>query len=275
MVQPLESSTTYRLHHGTAGSLEESTSATVTAEVSPPAVRVGRSVSVGGVLAAGGRHGLRLERWVAGSWQLLSRVTTDADGSYQARVTPTTTGTWRLRVVRGARSGPLATAAPAALDVYRLHTYVVRTRGGVRADLAEFRAVVAETYADPRGWLRGHHRFRAAAAGQPADLTVVLAQARYLPTYSGICSPTYSCQIGRTVIIHEPRWRSGSRSFPGPLEDYRRMVVNHETGHWLGRPHAYCPGRGRPAPVMQQQSKGLAGCRGNPWPLPREVAAVW
>ena len=69
--------------------------------------------------------------------------------------------------------------------------------------------------------------------------------------------------------------RHGScRRTPGTLEQYRRTVVNHETGHWLGRGHAYCAGPGRAAPVMQQQSKGLHGCRVNPWPLPHEVRAV-
>ena len=281
VAQTLGSSTTYRLHHGTTGSPDESTSAAVTvtvaaltAEVSAPAVRVGRPVTVRGVLAAGGPRAFRVERRVGGSWQPLTTARTAADGSYEVTVTPTTTGSWRLRVVRGPRADPLAAATPPPLDVFRLHTYSVRTRGAVRADLAEFRAALAQTYADRRGWLRAHHRFRPAAPGQPGDLTVVLAQARYLPTYSWICSPAYSCQIGRSVIINETRWRTGSPAFPGTLDDYRRMVVNHETGHWLGRPHAYCPGPGHRAPVMQQQSKGMQGCRANPWPLPREIAAV-
>ena len=71
VAQTLGSSATYRLHHGTPGSREESTSAAVTvtvaaltAEVSAPAVRVGRPVTVTGVLAAGGRAGCG---WSAGS----------------------------------------------------------------------------------------------------------------------------------------------------------------------------------------------------------------
>jgi hypothetical protein len=49
------------------------------------------------------------------------------------------------------------------------------------------------------------------------------------------------------------------------------MVVNHETGHWLGHGHLGCGGAGRLAPVMMQQSKGLDGCKHNPWPLASEL----
>jgi hypothetical protein len=102
----------------------------------------------------------------------------------------------------------------------------------------------------------------------------VLAQARYLPAFSSTCSAAYSCRVGRNVIINEDRWRTGSRHFPGDLETYREMVIDHETGHWLGQGHAFCSRPGALAPVMQQQSKGMHGCRPNPWPLPWEIRAV-
>ena len=76
------------------------------------------------------------------------------------------------------------------------------------------------------------------------------------------------------MIINQMRWLNASpmwREQRRSVRDYRHMVVNHETGHWLGHDHAYCSRAGAQAPVMQQQSKGLQGCGPNPWP----TAAEW
>ena len=278
----LTESTTFRLHFGTAGAVEESVSQPVTVTVVPvtatlssAGTRVGRPVTVSGVLATGeDGQALRLERRVGDTWQVLSRTTSDEAGAYSLRATPVTPGFWRLRVAHGPSEAPTLSVELPRLDAYRLHTYSVRTRGAVRADVEVFRASVAATYADRRGWLGAHHRFRPAAPGRDGDFTVVLSRSRYLPAFSSGCSTSYSCRAGRNVIINETRWRFGSRFFPGTLDEYRDMVVNHETGHWLGFGHAYCSAPDRRAPVMQQQSKGVQGCRVNPWPLPREVSAA-
>jgi hypothetical protein len=107
-----------------------------------------------------------------------------------------------------------------------------------------------------------------------AHFTLVLAEARFLPSYSPVCSVSWSCRVGRFVIINQTRWKHASPAWNGAhrsLRDYRHLVVNHETGHGLGRGHAGCPAGRGPAPVMMQQSKGTGGCSFNPWPLRWEL----
>jgi hypothetical protein len=241
---------------------------TLSAALSAPASPVGRAVAVSGAVtpAVPGQL-VTLQRYRAGLWHGVARQPVSATGTYRFVVAPDAPGWWSYRVT----AGPVARELP-KLDVHRVLTYSLATRGSVGADAAGFPAAVAAVYADPRGWLRSHRRFTRVAAG--GDFTVVLAQASLVPSYSRGCSALYSCRVGRNVVLNADRWRAGARAFPGSLAQYRQMVLNHETGHWLGLGHASCPGRGRPAPVMQQQSKGMQGCVPNAWPLDRELAAV-
>lgn len=189
----------------------------------------------------------------------------------------------RLRVVVRAKAEGRAWSEARSAPVRALHrvavrrtvTYHVETRGRVSADLGEFRRLVQETYDDPRGWRSAGVRFVPVRRG--GAFTVVLAEARTLPSFSSVCSVEWSCRVGRFVVINQTRWQRASPAWNaarGPLRGYRHMVVNHETGHWLGFGHAGCPRRGAPAPVMMQQSKGLAGCRFNPFPTPAELGRV-
>jgi hypothetical protein len=163
------------------------------------------------------------------------------------------------------------TAAGTGPVTYR---YRVSTRGSVQGDVAEFAALVDRTLADPRGWsLGGAIRWQRVASG--AQLDVVLASPAAVDAASPVCSPTYSCRVGNTALINDVRWREGSPAFRAGLLDYRRMVVTHEIGHWLGRGHETgCNPPGSKAPVMMQQSIDLRGCLPNPWPLRYERSAV-
>jgi hypothetical protein len=160
------------------------------------------------------------------------------------------------------------------VDVHRTVRYHVETRGLITTRLRTFVRQAQQTLDDPRGWRGAGIQFRRVARG--GSMTLVLSEASRVPDFSSSCSSMWSCRVGRYVIINQERWKHASPAWNaanGALRDYRHMVVNHETGHFLGLGHSGCPGAGRPAPVMMQQSKGLAGCHFNPWPTARELAS--
>lgn len=154
----------------------------------------------------------------------------------------------------------------------RVFTYSTATSGTITANFNEFQTLANQTLNDPRGWARMGVSFKRVASG--GDFTLVLAQASTIPSYSSGCSAEWSCDAGRYVLINQDRWLGATaawNSAGGSLRDYRHMVVNHETGHWLGHNHAFCGGPGQLASVMQQQSIDLHGCTFNPWPLASEL----
>jgi len=158
------------------------------------------------------------------------------------------------------------------VDVRRVVRYHVETRGRITTSVKEFRTLAQQTYDDPRGWRSAGIEF--VPVKQGGAFTLVLSQASLVPGFSSGCSSMWSCRVGRFVIINQDRWKNASPAWNAAhlaLRDYRHMVVNHETGHWLGLGHAGCPGKGRLAPVMMQQSKGLNGCKFNPFPTMREI----
>jgi hypothetical protein len=154
----------------------------------------------------------------------------------------------------------------------RVVTYSVTTKGAIAANYAEFRTQANATLNDGRGWARLGVSFQEVASG--GDFTLVLSEASQMTSFSSGCGVEYSCRAGRYVIINQDRWLGATPSWNnagGSLRDYRHMVINHETGHWLGHGHASCSGAGQPAQVMQQQSIDLQGCAFNAWPTASEL----
>lgn len=150
-----------------------------------------------------------------------------------------------------------------------LTRYTVEVEDGLSFSPRSVAAVVDATLADPRSWAgSGRYAFRRVPA--KADLRVLLATPG---TTDRLCAPLQtqglaSCRNQRLVVLNARLWAAGTPAYAGRLADYRRYMVNHELGHALGHRHTACPGRGRPAPVMMQQTYGLQGCRANPWPRP-------
>lgn len=211
---------------------------------------------------------LRNDRPISGATSRHYKVrSADVGTKITFRVTAKRAGFTRLAAVSRAKNVEQR-------SVRKVVRYSVTTRGHVTASLATFKRLAQETYDDPRGWRAMGIKFKRVSSG--GDFTLVLSQASKVPSFSSACSATYSCRVGRNVIINENRWQSATPTWDdsrGTLRDYRHLVINHETGHWFGRGHVGCGGKGQLAPVMQQQSKGLGGCTINPWPKKNELHA--
>jgi hypothetical protein len=152
---------------------------------------------------------------------------------------------------------------------YRFEVLVDRS---VKIDRAGVAAEIEATLFDRRSWIgSGEVAFR--RTDRRGDTRIILARPREVDR---LCAPLptrgrYSCNVGRDVVLNLQRWRNGVPHWTDSRENYRRMLVNHEVGHRIGHGHRGCPGRGRKAPVMQQQTIDLQGCRANWWPKKREL----
>jgi hypothetical protein len=168
-------------------------------------------------------------------------------------------GSGTLRTVEGSSrvfgSGPL-------------HGFVVEVEKGLPIDPQGFADEVVEVLSDDRSWIGvdGISVQRVPAAS--ASFKVVLAGPALTDE---LCAPlltngTYSCFNGGSAVINFSRWMNGATAYGNDLASYRQYVINHEVGHAFGHGHVVCPAADAPAPVMMQQTKGIAPCKQNPWP---------
>ena len=156
--------------------------------------------------------------------------------------------------------------------------FTVEVERGLALDGDCVAAAVETVLGDPRSWIHEGNRGWQRVDTAP-DLRIIVASPDLTDQ---LCQPLqtggiYSCRVGDQVVLNVWRWRTGTPEYAADLDEYRRYLVNHEVGHWLGRGHVSCPGPGEPAPVMMQQTKGLDGCQLNGWPYPDVVVVpdVW
>ncbi|MEU6477708.1 DUF3152 domain-containing protein [Streptomyces sp. NPDC047017] len=161
-----------------------------------------------------------------------------------------------------------ASGRVAGSGTVRRYEVQVEEGTGVSPDAAA--QEIAGILADPRSWTAdGHDAFQLVSQG-PVDFVVKIATPGTVDRLCGAAGlhthGEVNCDVGEQVLVNLKRWNLGSPQFPGPIHEYRALIVNHEVGHRIGHGHETCPGPGRPAPAMMQQIDGLHGCVPNAWP---------
>jgi hypothetical protein len=198
-------------------------------------------------------------------------------GSAEADAGPTgtTPPAAEAYVEKGAGTVSVVDGTSGVLGTGPLQRFAVEVEDGIRVDARAFAAAVEQTLGDPRSWgADGRMSFqrvgRAAVRAGQYDFKVSLISPASMETYCpGVGTGGYtSCRYGERAVINLARWATAVPHYDGDVATYRHYVVNHEVGHALGNGHVDCPGPGRAAPVMLQQTLGLEGCTKNAWPYP-------
>lgn len=180
-----------------------------------------------------------------------------------ARVVRHGSGTFTHVALRG---------TPAATG--RVVTVALDVENGIGADDSAIAAQVSGILLDGRGWqgidsVSFHFLSQAQLdAGQKPGVLITVASP---DTVNKLCAPLntegeLSCGNAGRAVLNYLRWVDGISYYGTDLTGYRTYLVNHEVGHILGHGHQYCSAPGAYAPVMEQQTKGLQGCKPWPWP---------
>ncbi len=159
------------------------------------------------------------------------------------------------------------------LEQWNVFTYTVEADASLAAEMPTFVQMVEDTLGNTsNGWAADPtYAFQRIERPADASIRIVLAPPAVV---DDMCARVglyteglYSCWDGIHTMLNSDRWFTATPEF-SDLGVYRSYLINHEVGHGLGRDHEFCAGPDAIAPVMQQQSISLQGCRENAWPHP-------
>ncbi|MEU3275292.1 DUF3152 domain-containing protein [Saccharomonospora sp. NPDC006951] len=171
-------------------------------------------------------------------------------------------GTWHVVPGEGKKVG----------EGPQLFTYTIEVEDGL--DSASFAGddgfaeMVESTLSNPWSWIGGGEvTLQRVGADHPnPDFRVSLTSpdTTHRPDVCGGSIPFETSCYRRDlngenrVIINLARWVRGAKAWGGDMTGYRQYAINHEVGHALGNGHVGCAENDGLAPVMMQQTFGVA-----------------
>jgi hypothetical protein len=148
----------------------------------------------------------------------------------------------------------------------KLYKYAIAIEDGVEpadynGDPAAFARTVDGILADPRSWIGTGTAAMQRVEGGDVDFTIALTTTNTTHAMCGFSIQfEASCwhPLSGRVIINAARWVRGAKAYGNDISGYRTYAINHEVGHALDNRHVGCAADGGFAPVMMQQSFGVA-----------------
>ena len=112
----------------------------------------------------------------------------------------------------------------------------------------------------PDGWSQDGYFFEPVEKSK-ARVLIRLSTSKTIEKVCGLPTMLSCAELGgKHMYLCAERWFEGSPQSKLNLEDYRQYMVSHEIGHILGKEHEKCPGSGKYAPIMLQQTLGIGEC---------------
>lgn len=149
----------------------------------------------------------------------------------------------------------------------KLYTYTVEVEDGIDpvtfGGEDAFAKLIDQTLADPRGWAGdGKVSLQRIDSGNPTmRISLSAPETVHRPDMCGYSIKYESSCYRRSesrVLINLARWVRGAVAFGGDMITYRQYAINHEVGHAFNNGHVGCANEGALAPVMMQQTFGVA-----------------
>jgi hypothetical protein len=169
-----------------------------------------------------------------------------------------------------------------------LFTYTIEIENGLQLPGGPdgYAQTVVATLANPKSWIgSGKYAFQRVDSGVPRIRITLVSQQTARASCGFKIQYDASCWRSGRTVLNVARWERGAVAFQGNVVAYQQYVVNHEVGHGLGFSHLPCLENGALAPIMMQQTWGVANdylaalgtdnmpadgkvCQVNPWPYP-------